>query len=216
MVTKTNTDKMKYTNIKRALVQAELKHILQVENRVEQDLNATLQWHGKTYKGTPEEQKTKFMRWIRRRYNKRTQEALKQLERVAQAEEFKGLTVTLEWSRGNMQAMQAKPYASNGFEGSKTGGYGYCKESTATAEAFNQYLPLMKLLYDVEEQRLSFDEPVTRREFIGYGSGNGELPYFEGGVGFSAHRTILEGLGLEVRETGTPKTNTYIITRRDC
>lgn len=34
----------------------------------------------------------------------------------------------------------------------------------------------------------------TSREVLGYGSGYGILPYFEGGVGIESHRRIFEGL----------------------
>ena len=79
------------------------------------------------------------------------------------------------------------------FTGSASG-CGYDKRSAATAEAFNKCELLKALLYKAENERLKKQSKTPRRDYIGYGSGYGSLPYFEGGVGFRSHEDILNNL----------------------
>lgn len=93
-------------------------------------------------------------------------------------------TVNVHYTNGNMDR----------FVSERISGCGYDKESTATGQALNQCHALLKALYAIKEANMD----QSNRACIGYGSGYGLLPYFEGGVGFSCHRRILEVIGLKV------------------
>jgi hypothetical protein len=119
--------------------------------------------------------------------------------------EVKRIIISTTWSRGSMGAMQCKAIAKVYYKGNdgtynyeqyesrKTGGCGYDKESTATGEVLDQINALMK------EFTIKANEAVEKgenyREYIGYGSGYRIVPYFEGGVGFRCHASILQKLG---------------------
>ena len=137
-------------------------------------------------------------------YEKKLAKTLEKINTIAEAGDFNGCTLTVEWSRGSMGANQAKATLSGcGYiEGSKTGGCGYDKESTACAEVLNQCLPLMKLLYNYRNEHTE----GTNREVFGYGSGYNFLPYFEGGVGTSTYHNILEKIGYKFKCVSSGKT----------
>lgn len=137
-------------------------------------------------------------------YEKKLAKTLEKINRIAEAEDFRGCTITVEWAKGSMGANQAKAALSGcGYiEGSKTGGCGYDKESTACAEVLNQCLPLMKLLYNYRNNHTE----GTNREVFGYGLGYSFLPYFEGGVGTSTYHNILEKIGCKFKCVASGKT----------
>lgn len=83
-------------------------------------------------------------------------------------------------------------------------GCGYDKLSSSIASALNGSNAALKLLYEAEEKRLrniKKGNNQTRRDFIGYGSGYGVMPYFEGGVGFESQYTIFKKLGYNIKIT---------------
>ena len=137
-------------------------------------------------------------------YEKKLAKTLEKINAIAEAKDFKGCTITVEWAKGSMGANQAKATLSGcGYiEGSKTGGCGYDKESTACAEVLNQCLPLMKLLYNYRNEHTE----GTNREVFGYGLGYSFLPYFEGGVGTSTYHNILEKIGCKFKCVASGKT----------
>lgn len=111
------------------------------------------------------------------------------------------IVIAIEWKKsrtwGNNPYCEVKVFYNNNqietFTGSASG-CGYDKRSAATAEALDKCELLKALLYKAENKRLKANNGATRRESLGYGSGYGALPYFEGGVGFSSHETILNNL----------------------
>lgn len=111
------------------------------------------------------------------------------------------IVISIEWKKsrtwGNNPHCEVKVFYNNNqvetFTGSASG-CGYDKRSAATAEALNKCELLKALLYKAENKRLKNHSEVTRRDFIGYGSGNSSIPHFEGGVGFRSHETILNNL----------------------
>lgn len=144
-------------------------------------------------------------------YEKKLTKTLEKINAIAEAENFKGCTITVEWSRGSMGANQAKATLSGcGYiEGTKTGGCGYDKESTACAEVLNQCLPLMKALYLYRNKHTE----GSNRNVFGYGAGYGFLPYFEGGVGVSTYHNILEKIGCKFKCVASGKSfDVYEIT----
>lgn len=92
------------------------------------------------------------------------------------------------------------------FTGSASG-CGYDKASAAMAEALNACPEIMRALYAKEDKR---PEGVTRSEWIGYGSGYGVLPAFEGGVGVRTLCDVLVACGFSVDFTQA-RNNTYYI-----
>ena len=118
------------------------------------------------------------------------------------------IVIAIEWKRsrtwGNNPYAEVKVFYNNNhietFTGSASG-CGYDKRSAATAQALNKCELLKALLYKAENKRLKNHREVTRRDFIGYGSGYSSIPVFESGVGFRSHETILNNLNF--------KTNLY-------
>ena len=116
------------------------------------------------------------------------------------------IVIAIEWKKsrtwGNNPYAEVKVFYNNNqieiFTGSASG-CGYDKRSGATAQALNKCELLKALLYKAENKRLKNHSEVTRRDFIGYGSGNSSLPAFEGGVGFRSHETILNNLNFKTR-----------------
>ena len=114
------------------------------------------------------------------------------------------IVIAIEWKKsrtwGNNPYCEIKVFYNNNqietFTGSASG-CGYDKRSAATAEALNKCELLKALLYKAENKRLKDKNGATRRDFLGYGSGYGAIPYFEGGVGFRSHKTILNNLNFK-------------------
>ena len=114
------------------------------------------------------------------------------------------IVIAIEWKKsrtwGNNPYCEIKVFYNNNqietFTGSASG-CGYDKRSAATAQAFDNCEALKALLYKAENKRLKNHSEVTRRDFIGYGSGNSSIPHFEGGVGFRSHETILNNLNFK-------------------
>ena len=78
---------------------------------------------------------------------------------------------------------------------------GYNKESASISNAAYNNYAMLKILYEMEEKRLKARKnKQSRHDFIGYGSGNGVLPYFKGGVGANCHINILKKYGYEITE----------------
>lgn len=89
----------------------------------------------------------------------------------------------------------------------RASGCGYDKASAAMADALNACQAIMRALYAKEEER---PERVTRREWIGYGSGYGILPAFEGGVGVRSLCDVLIACGFSVDCTQARDETYYI------
>ena len=144
--------------------------------------------------------------------DKRINDELIFIKSVEESQDFNNLTVTIEWKKSHMWGANPRSYTNYGYESESIGGCGYDKLSTALSYALNSCLPLIKLLMLKEERRLK-DSQQDRRAYIGYGSGYGIIPKFEGGVGVSSHQSICEGLGLLFNcVANTENTNVYTIT----
>ena len=151
---------------------------------------------------------------VRKEYAKKLEKTLEKIKAIEEAEAFNGCTIEVNWSKGQFGANQAKAILCGcGYiEGSKTGGCGYDKESTAIAEVFNRCFPLMKLLYNYRNNHTE----GSNGEIFGYGSGHGFLPSFEGGVGTSSFYGILETVGCKMRCVASGKKyDIYEITKAE-
>lgn len=89
----------------------------------------------------------------------------------------------------------------------RASGCGYDKASAAMAKALNSCPAIMRALYAKEEER---PEGVTRREWLGYGSGYGVLPAFKGGEGVRTLCDVLSACGFSVDCTQARDETYYI------
>jgi hypothetical protein len=93
-------------------------------------------------------------------------------------------------------------------------GCGYDKESAAIADAFNKNPAIMKILFTLAENALQENSAAAWSKDIGYGSGYGAMPYFEGGVGSSCYWSILEKAGFhKIADNGGKYYNYYELNR---
>ena len=123
------------------------------------------------------------------------------------------IVVVVEWVKSATWGRNPKATArTNRHEGvGRASGCGYDKHSAAVAEALNECPDIQKLLFDyMEAQPLD----ASNRATLGYGSGYGALPYFEGGCGLSYIVAILAKLGYAYQFAGTGNTDVHVFTRR--
>lgn len=204
---------MKFKRIRAKVIEQENKRLPKIDNQ--EDLNKELSHYGKEYKGDYETQRKKLLKLLIKRIEKAKEEALSFIQSVEEANDSlpNALIITVEWKKSYMWGMNPKAYTNYGFESESIGGCGYCKLSTATAEALNSQLTILKYLFKKEERRLKEQPTIPdRRNFIGYGSGYYALPKFEGGVGVGSHEDIINGMNLKWESiTQTDTINVYRI-----
>jgi hypothetical protein len=196
------------------------KEITERYKKERQELNTTeglqksLKYNGRTYK---KDHKKHLIRYLEKKEAKELSSVNETISAAEQAPDFKNnLIITLEWRDSRMWRSNPRAYTNFGFHGESIGGCGYDKTSTATAQALNSHLPLMKRLYAAKNRVLgSRKRDKSNRENLGYGSGYSIIPHFEGGVGIESHRKIIEGLELKWETvTSTNNTDVYMISRR--
>lgn len=180
----------------------------------EEGLNNYLKFEKKIYKINPKEKLTKY---LFNKIDKDTENKLKHLEIVENTKDYsddKEIIITLEWQKGSMGAYQVKAFDNYGNDTERTGGFGYDKESTVTAQILNKHPEILKLLYLKKEDYLNSNIPLdnkptdqngVNRVVLGYGSGYNILARFEGGVGVSCHQKILENVGLKMEHISNGK-----------
>lgn len=117
--------------------------------------------------------------------------------------------LVIRWVRNSTWGWN--PHAELFFDGmtftGRASGCGYDKASAAMAEALNACPEIMRALYAKDDER---PEGVTRRDWIGYGSGYGVLPAFEGGVGVRTLCEVLRTCGFSVDCTQSRDETYYI------
>lgn len=150
-----------------------------------------------------EAQKIAFDRYIAED-EKYYQKQLLKIEDVERAEIPSYIKINIEWHKSQTWGYNPNCVINcNTFDyttGSASG-CGYDKESASISDATYDNYAILKILYEMEEKRLKQRKnKQNRRDFIGYGSGYGVLPYFEGGVGASCHISILKKYGYEITE----------------
>lgn len=145
----------------------------------------------------------------RKAEGKRLAARLAKVDRIAAAAPASFITVDVDWKKSRVWGYNphcsVRVFTADGFEGEYAGtasGCGYDKRSAATSDAFNKSPAILRALYDAEEKRLAETPEENRERAIGYGCGGAHsaIPYFEGGVGFSAHIHIFENIGLTCTE----------------
>jgi|TARA_Y100000034_G_scaffold70935_1_gene85494 hypothetical protein len=197
-------------------------------NTTEQGLKQELQFHGKSYKGDQETQLKKLKKFLDNRSKKEKEKRLSEIQAIEQADTFTGqLVITVEWKKSTMWGSNPRSYNNYGFVSESIGGCGYDKLSTATADALNNHLPLLKMLCIAKERAIKdcnktkaknkdgkdLSTSDINRQYLGYGSGYFYIPKFEGGVGVSCHKSIVEGLNLKWDNvTSTNNTDVFLIS----
>ena len=154
---------------------------------------------------------------VNKRYNALEIDRLNAI--MQETRKIKKITIYTNW-RNNWAGNQCKAtvsviydnYETIDYISERTTGGGYDKESTATKGALNQINALMQELCIMANEAIKAGK--SYREFIGYGAGYDNVPYFEGGVGFSCHQHILEKLGYKFEHAHwTKRTDLYIFTK---
>lgn len=148
---------------------------------------------------------------IDRDYKRLKKELIKNAEEIQAINEAKkvvNISIGVEWKRSATWGANPTATVKVSFEdgmceyfNGHASGCGYDKESAAIAEALNQCKGVLKMLYIKKNKKAE----EQNRELLGYGSGYGILPRFEGGVGFECHRRIFEGLGFKTDRTASGK-----------
>ena len=149
-------------------------------------------------------------------YQKRTEKELKRIETIEKAaDNVRSITINVDWVCNAIWGWNphATVYTSNGknSEG-RASGCGYDKESAAIAEALNKNNDILKLLYIAKNKKMTAKK-TNSHDLLGYGSGYGVLPYFEGGVGVSSLLHIFKNLGYTVREHHANRSDFYTIEK---
>lgn len=171
-----------------------------------------------SYAGSYEDQRKKVMIALERKRNKELQKRISEVEFISNAKPLPNdLIITIEWKRSQMWGYNPNAFDNYGNESGSIGGCGYDKLSTATSRILNQHTIFLKLMLDKKEDFLKnnvlVDNNATHREILGYGSGYGIIPKFEGGVGVSCHEIILKNLGFRMRHiTSTKQTDVFLIS----
>lgn len=184
----------------------------------------------KHYVGDINIARRKFTRFLTNRMNAEIAVMERKLDAVINSDKLfhygTGLVITIEWKKSRMWGLNPTAFTNYGFYGSSIGGCGYCKKSTATAQALNDYLPIIRLMYIKKNKELGHRKEVyidqngfenksergINHFLFGYGSGYDVLPRFEGGVGVESHRGIIEKIGLKWDVIAdTDHVNVYLI-----
>lgn len=137
----------------------------------------------------------------------------KEFDRLLQASEAPAVvsvSISVEWKRSRLWGMCPTASAivtdesGHVYRGTgRASGCGYDKESAAVADALNGSPSILRMLCDCKEEALKAKDATGRMsesnaQFIAYGAGYGSIPYFEGGVGMSAHERVFNACGLRL------------------
>ncbi len=206
-------DKTNMTTEFEALKEISIK---QIEDRLETNLQeiqnrehliSKMRRYNKKYKSN---ELTKFSNYLIGLADKEKETVIQEITEIEKAPDFSGkFIITVEWTKSKTWGSNPRSYTNHGFESSSIGGCGYDKLSTATAQALNSNKSILKLMYAQKNNILD----KSNHELLGYGSGYGLLPAFEGGVGTSSHIKILDNIGLDMKSiTSTKHTDVFLIT----
>lgn len=153
---------------------------------------------------------------------KTIEKEVSRINAIAQSGKLVSVKISVEWKKSRMWGMNPSAECWATFinkegntdsvyvQSGSIGGCGYDKLSTAVAQCLNQINPLLKALYLFKNKNIAADN----RELLGYGSGYGILPSFEGGVGVSCYPKIFDKIGFKFERTASGKTfDVFTITK---
>lgn len=119
---------------------------------------------------------------------------------------IENITITVDWKRSKTWGMNPNAesfvYGLGTLKSGSVSGCGYDKLSTAVANVLNQIPQFLQLMYVVKNKNCK----KSNRECLGYGSGYGILPAFEGGVGVSCYDRIFTNIGYKFETVSSGKT----------
>lgn len=149
-----------------------------------------------------------------KQHDKQLNEVLEKLESVENAGELDCINIFINWVRSSVWGNnpQVKAYINGSSFNGHASGCGYDKESAAVAQALNKSYKVLKVLYTLKENGLQ-EGKNTNGDILGYGSGYGVLPAFEGGVGVNCFWQILEKAGYKVESHHGKRSDFYTITK---
>lgn len=149
-------------------------------------------------------------------YKKTLEQTKSKIEKICLANIPSFISVSVEWFKSSTwgENPQAEVRTGENYHISrKVGGCGYDKESTATAQCFNEDLGILKIAL------ISLYKKEHSKNYIGSGYGatiNLFGVSFSGGVGFSSHESIITNSCLykvTARQSGK-MFNTYYFERK--
>lgn len=154
---------------------------------------------------TESQTKKELIKKMKARTEKQIKDFNEKADRIANTEIAGYILIRVNWAKNKTWGYNptANVYTYNNpttayFQKHTTGrasGCGYDKLSAATAAAFNENDHILKIIYNMWEEAIRTGKTI--REFVGYGSGCSS-PYFDGGVGYSSHRSIFDNAGAKV------------------
>ena len=205
-----------FENLKKAIDRSEKEDAENAYNRAKDDERALrelltyLQWENYTTTRLTREKALELAKKKAARQAKKRADRYRERITAAEGENrtADGLLV-IRWVRNSTWGFNphSELYICGETFTGRASGCGYDKASAAMAEALNACPAIMRALYAKEDKR---PEGVTRREWIGYGSGYGVLPAFEGGVGVRTLCDVLEACGFSVDCTQAMDKSYYI------
>ena len=162
---------------------------------------------------TEKQAKAQTIEQVKKEAAKNLKKNLDKITEIENAKDVQDLEIFIDWKKSYTWGWCPRAYIRSHLLDEqkdhyyeRTEGYasgcGYDKLSSAIASALNDSNAALKLLYTAEEKRLKKainGLKTSRRDFIGYGSGYGSMPYFEGGVGYSSQESIFENLGFKTK-----------------
>ena len=220
---------MQYTQIRKAL-KAESKtrlneHIEAIKNLTSDDMkeeygifinNAPKAVYKKYQAGeiTEKQAKAQTIEQVKKEAAKNLKKNLDKITEIENAKDVQDLEIFIDWKKSYTWGWCPRAYIRSHLLDKqkdhyyeRTEGYasgcGYDKLSSAIASALNDSNAALKLLYTAEEKRLKKainGLKTSRRDFIGYGTGYGSMPYFDGGIGFNSQESIFENLGFSTKK----------------
>jgi hypothetical protein len=120
------------------------------------------------------------------------------IEQEKQQKQIDRITFSIEWSRNGNPTCTAWGHFADGTAEkfiSRAGGYGYCKESTVIASAFNHFLKYC--LYEINQtENMPYGIRLYNSRY-----------YYEGGVGTNCYYDISQFIGGNFRKVAFG--NTY-------
>lgn len=161
--------------------------------------------------------------WISYKLNKKHGDDLKKefekIDRISQAAKLEKIIITVEWKKNRTwgNCPQAEIECSTEgprrdvFIANRAMGCGYDKESQTVAEGLNMADSVLRELYEFKNKPKNLKG--KNRDVIGYGSGYGILPQFEGGVGVSCFPKIFEKIGFEMSTMSGKTWDVYTVVR---
>lgn len=193
-----------FENLKKAIERAEKEHAEKAYNRASaddgelRDLLTDKQWEDYNSARLPRAKTLELARKkAAREAKKRADRYRERLTAAEGANPSCGGLLVIRWVRNSTWGWN--PHAELCIGGEtftgRASGCGYDKASAAMADALNACPAIMRAMYAKDEER---PKGVTRREWIGYGSGYGVLPAFEGGVGVRTLCDVLSACGFSV------------------